>query len=76
MFVWSLQERTAISMEMTLERQETLTKMTVVACSEKSRCLLKCQPNDLCVTDSEDSTAVLQCLKGNNNEKWSLIATE
>lgn len=66
-FVWFLQEQTAISMEMTLEHQETLTKMTVVACTKKSRCLLKCQPNDLCVTDSEDSTLVLQCFKSNNN---------
>lgn len=75
-FVLFLQEQTAISMEITLELQETLTEMSVVACSEKNRCLLKCQPNDLCGTDSEDSTAALQCLKSNNNEKWSLIAVE
>lgn len=75
-FVLFLQEQTTISMEMTLECQEILTKMTVVVCSEKNRCLLKCQPNDLCVTDSEDSRAVLLCLKSNNNEKRSLIAVE
>jgi len=41
-----LQEQTSISMEMTLECQEILTKMTIVVCSEKNRCLWKCQPND------------------------------
>lgn len=75
-FVLFLQEQTTISMEMTLECQEIRTKMTVVVCSEKNRCLLKCQPNDLCVTDSEDRRAVLLCLKSNNNEKQSLIAVE
>lgn len=51
-------------------------KMTVVVCSEKNRCLLKCQPNDLCVTDSEDSRAVFLRLKSNNNGKRSLIAVK
>lgn len=64
-------------MEMTLECQEILTMMTIVVCSEKNRCLLKCQPNDWCATESEDSTAVLLCLKSNNYEKkWPHIAVE
>lgn len=36
--------RLKITTETTSECQETLTKMTVVSCSAKNRCLLKCQP--------------------------------